>query len=299
MSSKDDGLLVSKSEMPSDLATASTPLNPSSSSDPGTPKRKKKKKDLSAQAATDGPSLLAILFTEFLGAMLFTYVGGGSVAVTGVVENEAINCMRTVTIAVIDGFAFYALIFLTMKLSHGQGGYYNPAVTISLVLVDLYLDTSSWRRHLTRWALYLVAQILGGITGALLIMGSVPGVLNGVERTGISFPNLGESLGRAFVLESLLSFFLILVVLSVRSNEKRHSSLLLGFAFMAVRLVCFPLTGGSLNFARSFGHAVAAGGIESWKYIWVSFLGPMLGAGLATSTFLFLHHRELRLERSD
>jgi glycerol uptake facilitator-like aquaporin len=135
--------------------------------------------------------------------------------------------------------------------------------------------------------------------GALLLLASVPGVLNGVERTGISFPNLGESLGRAFVLEAVLSYFLILVVLSVRSNEKRHSSLLLAFAYIACRLVAFPLTGGTLNVARSFGHAVAGGGIASWKYIWVSFLAPILGAGLATSTFLFLHHRELKLERSE
>ena len=138
------------------------------------------------------------------------------------------------------------------------------------------------------------------VSGALLILASVPGIwTNGVERTGISFPNLGESLARAWVLETLLSFFLILVVLSVRSNEKRHSSFLLAFAYIACRLVVFPLTGGTLNVARSFGHAVAAGGVQAWKYIWVSFLAPLLGGFMAAATFLFLHHRELRLERSD
>jgi len=249
---------------------------------------------------TDGPSWVAIHFAEFLGCLLFTYVGGGAVSVTGVVENEAVNCTRAVTIAMVDGFLFYALIFLTMKLTHGQGGYYNPSITFALALTDTYLDPQGWRKHFIRLGTFAISQLMGAIIGALLILASVPGILtNGVERTGISFPNLGESLGRAFVLESLLSFFLILVVLSVRSNEKRHSSFLLAFAYICCRLVIFPLTGGTLNVARSFGHTIAAGGIQAWKYIWVSALAPMLGGFLAAATFLFLHHRELRYERSE
>ena len=57
--------------------------------------------DLTQQAASDGPSWWAIHFAELLGAMLFTYVGGGAVSVTGVVENEAVNCTRAVTVAIV------------------------------------------------------------------------------------------------------------------------------------------------------------------------------------------------------
>jgi hypothetical protein len=82
-----------------------------------------------------------------------------------VVENEAINCTRAVTVAFVDGFLFYTVIFLTMKLSHGAGGYYNPAISLSLSMTDIYLEPDGWRRHLIRFATFLVAQIAGAITG--------------------------------------------------------------------------------------------------------------------------------------
>ena len=64
-----------------------------------------------------------------------------------------------------DGFLFYALIFLTMKLTHGQSGYYNPSITFSLALTDIYLDPQGWRRHLIRLGTYACAQFLGAILG--------------------------------------------------------------------------------------------------------------------------------------
>jgi aquaporin Z len=140
----------------------------------------------------------------------------------------------------------------------------------------------------------------------------VPRALSGVERTGIevsllvsfhlllihvlrsvgvSFPNLGESSVRGFLLEVILSFFFVLVVLSVRLNERRHSSFILAFAYTTVRLISFPLTGGSLNPARVLAHSIVG---TYFYYFWISFIAPLIGALLGTVSFLLLHEVELK-----
>jgi len=134
-------------------------------------------------------------------------------------------------------------------------------------------------------------QTVAAIFGAFLVWCSVPHLLLGTEKGGVTMPNLGESVFRAFFLELFLSYFLVLVVLSVRTTEKRLSSILLSFGYTAARLVSFPLTNGALNPARSIGHAVVA---LSFDYLWLAIVPAGLGAALGTSTFVLLHRRDLQ-----
>mmetsp|Transcript_35792 Transcript_35792/g.70275 ORF Transcript_35792/g.70275 Transcript_35792/m.70275 type:complete len:271 (+) Transcript_35792:33-845(+) len=234
-------------------------------------------------------NLPALLFSEFLACLLFVFFGGAVVSVTGDITSEGMTCHRIVLVALTDGLIFYALIYLTMKLGGGRGGYFNPCLTLALGMVDMYLD-KNWCLHLARAFAHVTAQTFGAIIGALLLLATVPNVLSGLEKTGAPVPNLGESSLAAFMLSFFLSFFVVLVVLTVRSNEERKSSIIVAFAYIAVRLISFPLSFDTFNPARSFAHAVVS---TKFSYLGIYFFGPCLGAACATAYILFMHTRDL------
>jgi len=234
-------------------------------------------------------NLPALLFSEFLACMLFVFFGGAIVAITGDITSEGFTCSRVITVAVTDGLIFYALVYLTMKLGGGRGGYFNPSLTFALAMVDLYLD-KNWCLHAARAFAHVMAQTLGGFVGALLILATIPNVLSGLEKTGAPVPNFGETSGSVFLLSFFLSFFLVLVVLTVRSNEERKSSLIIAFAYIALRLLAFPLSFDTLNPARSFAHAVVSG---KFTYLATYLFAPIFGAACATAYILFMHTRDL------
>jgi len=239
------------------------------------------------------PTQFSVYFSELIGTLFFVFVAGCAVSVTGNIDSESMNCSRVLTVALIDGFLFYGIIFITMKISHGQSGYCNPALTFSLSLVDMYLDPARKRFHFSRFLQFFGVQMVGAVIGAGLVILAVPDTLSGIEKGGVVRPNIQETIIRAVILEIFLSAFLVLVVLSVRANEKRFSSLLLAFAYTCVRLLSFPLIGDSLNFARNFAHVVYSLSLSDWQYLWISLLSPAVGVLLGTSSFLFLHRGEI------
>jgi len=117
---------------------------------------------------------------------------------------------------------------------------------------------------------------------------TVPRALNGVERMGVAFPKLGESDARAFLLEFILSFFLMLLILAIRNTETRKSSILLAFNYMALRLLAIPITGSTLNPARALGHAIVGSSVRAWSSLWIYLIAPFLGVVSSTLVYLFI-----------
>jgi aquaporin Z len=213
------------------------------------------------------PLLPRQLLAEFVGTALLVLVGVGS-AVAG---------LRTggpIVVALAFGLVLLALAYALGPVS---GCHVNPAVTLGVLL--------SRGISLTAAAGYWAAQFAGGIAGAALLKLLVSNFGKVTDQTGsLGANNYGTtiSLGGAFVLEGLLTFVFVTVILLVtgRAAAPGFAGLAIGLALGAVHLVAIPLTGTSVNPARSLGPALFAGG-EPLRHVWLFILAPLAGAALA------------------
>ena len=209
------------------------------------------------------PTLVRSLVAEFLGTALLVLLGVGS-AVAG------IDVLGPVGVAFAFGFALLALAYAVGPIS---GCHINPAVTLGVLLS---------RGMTVREAVaYWLAQLAGGIAGAAILVLLTSGFGGVTDQTGVLGANdWGPtiSMGGAFVLETLLTFVLVAVILLVtgRAAAPGFAGLAIGLTLTAVHLVGIPLTGTSVNPARSLGPALFAGG-EPLAHVWLFLLAPMVG----------------------
>ena len=164
----------------------------------------------------------------------------------------------------------HALILaaLVYALGHVSGCHINPAVTLSLAAIGKF--------PLRQVPPYVVAQIAGGLVGALLHAWTWP---TG-PGTGLTLPGADVSLGQVFLLEAVMTFLLVSVIIGVAVSGKvpaAAAGAAIGATLGACILVGGAITGASLNPARSFGPAIVAWNFEAH---WVYWLGPIVG-GLA------------------
>eukprot|EP00808_Paulinella_micropora_P004183 g80557.t1 len=236
--------------------------------------------------------MFTILLAEFVGSLMFAYVGGCIFALTGVLTSEAMDCSRVLTIAITDGFLFYALVYVTMKLSSQMAGYFNPAVTLGLMVLDIFLKSTGRLRKSAKYLSLLEAlafvfvQVLGACLGVLLVPVTVPGALSGREKVMESVPYLQETLIQAALLDFLLAFVLMVTVLAVRNNEDRKSSLILAFAYMVLRLLAVPVSGSSVNPARAIGHTIVSQTTQSLEGLWAYTIPSSLGCVFGTLAYV-------------
>lgn len=202
------------------------------------------------------------LVAEFIGtfALIFIGAGAGALGLGGLVGVALAHGL------VVVGFAY--------AYGHLSGTHINPAVTVG-VLAAGKMDPK-------RAFSYIVFQILGGIAGA----GLLAWVLGGKE-TGLGATRLAESLSAGgatititpvigFVVEAILTFFLVNAVMNAGiSGKVTHvAGLAIGLTLVFCILMGGPLTGASLNPARSIGPALVLGDFSD---IWVYLLGPLVG----------------------
>jgi aquaporin Z len=206
---------------------------------------------------------------EFVGTLLLVLIGVGS-AVAG------IDVLGPVGVALAFGLVLLALAYAIGPVS---GCHVNPAVTLGVLLARGITPAEA--------AAYWAAQFAGGISGALLLW-LLTGGFGGVEdKTGTLGSNdygTAISLGGAFLLETLLTLVLVGVVLLVtgRAAAPGFAGLAIGLVLTAVHLVGIPLTGTSVNPARSLGPALFAGG-DPLAHVWLFLLAPLVGAVIAVA----------------
>jgi aquaporin Z len=221
-------------------------------------------------------SLVTRLSAELLGTALLVFFAVGT-AVFGA------DRMGTLGVALAFGFVLLALAYTFGSVS---GCHVNPAVTLGMVV--------SRRMAPVEGAFYWVAQLVGGLLGALMIKFVVE--QNVVDQTG----NLGANgydneafpitQTGAFVAEIVLTALLVLVVLNVTRSElvpAGFAGLPIGIALAVIHLAGIPLTGTSVNPARSFGPAVVDGG-QAWSQLWLFILAPLIGAVIAAAIAPFV-----------
>ena len=219
------------------------------------------------------PELVRKLVAEFLGTALLVLIGVGT-AVTGVAGTGPVA--GTVGVALAFGLVLLALAYALGPVS---GCHVNPAVTLGVLL--------SRGMTATEAALYWLAQLAGGIAGAAVLKLLTSGFGDVSDRTGALGANdygASISLGGAFVLEALLTFVFVTVILLVtgRSATPGFAGLAIGLTLTAVHLVAVPLTGTSVNPARSLGPALMTGGAPL-RHVWLFLVAPLVGAAVAAA----------------
>jgi aquaporin Z len=217
------------------------------------------------------PSLARKVVVEFLGTALLVLIGVGA-AVAGLKGDGLVS--GPVGVALAFGLVLLALAYALGPVS---GCHVNPAVTLGVLL--------SRGMTATEAVYYWIAQFAGGIAGAAVLALLTSGFGGVTDTTGdLGANNYGTtiSMGGAFVLEALLTFVLVTVILLVtgRSGTPGFAGLAIGLTLAAVHLIGIPLTGTSVNPARSLGPALFAGGTPL-AHVWLFLLAPPVGAVLA------------------
>lgn len=179
-------------------------------------------------------------------------------------------------------FAFgLALIAMAYGIGHVSGCHINPAVTLGVV--------ASGRMKLSEATPYILAQVAGGLVGALVLLIIASGKAdysvaeNGLGQNGWGAGYLGEyNMGSAFIFELVATFLFVLMILGVTGpgGAGALAGLAIGLTLVVIHLVGINVTGVSVNPARSFGPAVFAGGTALGQ-LWLFILAPIAGGVLA------------------
>lgn len=208
---------------------------------------------------------------ELLGTFVLTFFGCGSAAVAGA-------SLGTLGIAFAFGLSIVAMAYAIGNVS---GCHINPAVSLGVFL--------SGKMSGKDFCGYVLAQTLGGILAAFLLATLITMTnLGGVEVTGLGTNGYGvaSSVGLpatgAFVVEVILTAVFVLTILGVTDGEKTSviAGLVIGLTLTFVHIMGIPLTGTSVNPARSFGPALVLGGL-ALQQVWLFIVAPFVGAALA------------------
>jgi aquaporin Z len=195
----------------------------------------------------------------------------------------------------------FGLVQLIVAYAFGaiSGAHINPAVTMGFLV--------NRRIRLGQAVGYWLAQIAGGIVGAGLlraVFGAARGYSTGIVGLGTngynskSIIHLGQ--GGAFLAEVILTFLFVFVVLAVTrpaSWPPQLSGVAIGLALATVLLIGVPLTGGSVNPARSIGPAVYVGH-TALSQLWLFIVAPLTGAALAGLASAYFYAKEDRLPQA-
>jgi len=225
--------------------------------------------------------------TELVGTATLVVIGCGSVVVAGF---GAGGLVGDLAISIAFGFVVTALIYALGPVS---GCHINPAVTLSV--------WAAGRMPGRQVPPYILAQLAGAVVGAallvLLLGGRLKGydvAVDGLGQTGWGDGPLGGySVGSAFGAEVLATFILGLVVLATTREgvATPFAGLAIGLTVTVLLLAFIPVSGASLNPARSFGPAVFVGG-KALDQLWLFLLAPAIGGLLAGGFDRFLWKAE-------
>jgi len=214
------------------------------------------------------------LIAELLGTFMLVFIGTMAVSTTRL---AAFPFPIDLAIGLAFGVAAIGAIY---AFGHVSGAHINPAVTFSLTV----RGTFPWKEA----APYAAAQIIGSVIAAVLNASIVGGATGRATGLGATYPNPALGASAALIAEIIITFILVLTILS--TTEKEAPS---GFAGLAIGLVLgmnvmitANVSGGSMNPARSLGPALVltflgVSPTTAFDYHWIYWLGPFLGGCLA------------------
>lgn len=209
------------------------------------------------------------IIAEGVGTFILVFAGTGAIVVNGLTGGS----LTHLGVSFVFGAVVAALIY---TLGHVSGAHFNPAVTLG------FCSTGSFSRSkvICYILCYISAQCLGAIAASTILRLT----FGNINNLGATLP-LNGNWSQSFILETILTFILMFVILGSGLDRRAHN----GFAGLAIGLTvgleaaCMgPVTGASMNPARSFGPALISG---VWQYNWLYWLAPILGAQLAVLVY--------------
>ena len=218
-----------------------------------------------AELTAPTPDLLRRTTAEALAAFALVFAGCGAI----VADARYDGVLGAVGVSLVFGLIIMVMVYATGHLS---GAHINPAVTIAFTL----------SRHFpAREALaYIVAQCVGAIGAALVLLAVWP---SKPADLGATLPSVGA--GSALAYEAILTAFLMFVIMAVATDTRAvgaAAAIAIGGTIGFDALFGGPVTGASMNPARSFGPALVSG---TWTDFWVYVAGPVVGAGVGALAY--------------
>jgi aquaporin NIP len=218
------------------------------------------------------PPLARALVAEAIGTFALVFAGAGAIMV-----DEKTGALGNIGIAFTFGLVIMAMIY---AVGHISGAHFNPAVSFAFALTRHF----PWARAVGYWA----AQVAGALAAALLLRAS----LGDIANVGATLPSGSD--GQAFLWETVLTFFLMFVIMAVATDTRavgEAAAIAIGGTVALDALFGGPITGASMNPARSLGPALAAAEFDA---IWIYLFAPLLGAALGALAYQFVRGEETR-----
>jgi aquaporin Z len=225
------------------------------------------------------------LIAEFLGTFLLVFGGCGSAVFSAAFPNVGIG-LHGVSLA-------FGLTVVAGAYAFGpiSGGHFNPAVSFGLAVGGRF----SWKD----FPKYVAAQLVGATIAAALLLLLLNNTEAGPYTGSLAANGYGKlspghfSMLAGFIAEVILTFIFLTVILGVTSKKSApgFAGLVIGLTLTLVHLIGIPITNLSVNPARSFGPALFAG-IEYMQQIWLFWVAPLIGAGLAGGLSKFLNDQD-------
>jgi MIP family channel proteins len=216
--------------------------------------------------------LTRALTAELIGTFTLVFAGAGAVMV-----DAKTHQLGHVGVAITFGLVVAAVIW---TFGHISGAHINPAVSLSFALSRHF----PWSRVASYW----VAQAAGALIAAAILRGS----LGNIAHVGATLPS--GSQGQSFLWEVVLSFFLMLVVMAVATDTRavgEAAAIAIGATVGLDAMFGGPISGASMNPARSLGPALVSGDLHA---LWIYLTAPFLGTALGAVVYQFVRGEETR-----
>jgi len=201
-------------------------------------------------------------FAEMLGTMVLVLLGCGSAVIAG----AGVGLLGI-------SFAFgLSVVAMAYAIGGISGCHINPAITFGMWIAKKISGKDA--------GMYVIFQILGAIIGSTLLW-LIAGKC-GAGNTGANVVAHNYSILQGVTAEVVFTFIFVFVVLGATSkfSHTKFAGLAIGLALVLIHIVCIPITGTSVNPARSIGPALFAGG-EALYQLWIFIIAPLVGGGLA------------------
>jgi aquaporin NIP len=197
------------------------------------------------------------MFSELIGTFIMVFCGAGAIVV-----NQLTGAITHFGIAALFGLVVAAVIF---SFGSSSGAHINPSVSLTLFVLK--------KMSLKELVVYVSSQITGAILACLLLSVIFPDAIT----LGQTNPSGSEA--QTFILEMFITFILMLTVLRIpESDTIVPAALSVGCAVFILALFAGPISGASMNPARSIGPSIVSGDVSN---LWIYIVAPCLGALMA------------------
>src|SRR5512132_1690385 len=215
-------------------------------------------------------ALARLLAAELVGTFALVFAGAGAIMV-----DAKTGALGHVGVAITFGLVIMAMIY---AVGHVSGAHFNPTVTFAFALTRHFPCT----RTISYWA----AQVTGAILAAALLRAS----LGDIAHVGATLPS--GSQGQSFVWELVLTFFLMFVIMAVATDTRavgEAAAIAIGGTVGLDAMFGGPISGASMNPARSIGPALVSGDLHA---LWLYIVAPIVGASLGALVYQLVRGEE-------